>query len=207
MLRIDLSVPFADKDEVQRLGARWDRDARTWFVPESCDPSAFARWLPLAGRINVRAPSYWIAQALQACWRCRGDSVVHGFALPKEHQTLWIGDGSEPDIWETDDEPTFVCYLEYLLPSVAERMRAEAANYRFGVRRRSRGFYWVNYCQYCNSKLGDYETFCEPGQAFNPLTRDDAAHVALTPVDAPFAAVAGGWSLGCDLFEYMTRRV
>jgi uncharacterized protein DUF5710 len=206
MLRVDLSVPFTEKSAVRRLGARWDSEARVWFVPADCDPSPFARWLPRPGQPNIRAPRYWIAESAQCCWRCRGVSAVHGFALPKEHQTLWVGERRWERVWETGAEPTLVCYLEYLLPAAVARIRQKSTHYRFGFRRRTRSFYWVNFCQLCGSKLGDYETFCEPGQAFMPLTRDDATRIVLTRVDEPFEATAGGWSLGSDLFEFMTER-
>jgi hypothetical protein len=206
MLRVDLSVPFLEKNAARRLGARWDHEARVWFVPENSDPSPFARWLPKRGQTNIRAPSYWIAQSVRECWRCQGLSDVHGFALPTGYQTLWVGERPWEQVWESAEEPTFVCYLEYLLPAAAERIRQRSSHYRFGLRRRTQSFYWVNFCQHCGAKLGDYETFCEPGQAFSPLTRADAARVALRRVDEPFEATAGGWSLGCDLFEFMTER-
>lgn len=42
-----LSVPFDEKDEAKALGARWDREAKTWWVdPETAPLSEFARWLP-----------------------------------------------------------------------------------------------------------------------------------------------------------------
>ena len=31
---IDLKVPFHDKDAAKRLGARWNAERRTWFVPD-----------------------------------------------------------------------------------------------------------------------------------------------------------------------------
>jgi exodeoxyribonuclease VII large subunit len=41
-----LTVPFREKDAVKALGARWDGDARKWYVPEGKDLGAFALWLP-----------------------------------------------------------------------------------------------------------------------------------------------------------------
>lgn len=34
MPRIDLTVPFAEKDEAKRLGARWDGERKLWYVPD-----------------------------------------------------------------------------------------------------------------------------------------------------------------------------
>jgi putative DNA primase/helicase len=44
--RTYLVVPFAEKDNAKALGAKFDRDAKTWFVPPGVDPAPFARWCP-----------------------------------------------------------------------------------------------------------------------------------------------------------------
>lgn len=41
-----LTVPFKEKDSVKALGARWDADARRWYVPDGQDLVPFANWLP-----------------------------------------------------------------------------------------------------------------------------------------------------------------
>jgi putative DNA primase/helicase len=38
-----LSVPYAQKDEARRAGAKWDRVAKKWFAPD-VESSVFARW-------------------------------------------------------------------------------------------------------------------------------------------------------------------
>ena len=44
-----LNVPFAEKEEAKRLGARWDPDMRKWFVPRGVDQRKFERWVPKEG--------------------------------------------------------------------------------------------------------------------------------------------------------------
>ncbi|MBS0371452.1 MAG: hypothetical protein JSS57_19900 [Proteobacteria bacterium] len=48
-MRTNLKVPFAEKDEAKRLGARWDPANKIWYVKDVEDLAAFARWLPAAG--------------------------------------------------------------------------------------------------------------------------------------------------------------
>lgn len=206
MLRIDLAVPFAERDAARQLGACWDPGRRVWFVPEDRDATPLARWLPLADGVNIRASGYFIASTTLRCWRCRGTSPVCGFALAAGHETLYVDDDTGREFWETAEEPTLLCYLDYLDAAVVARITARSAVYRYGFRRQTQSFYWVNFCAHCNTKLGDYETFCEPGIGFMPLTREQATQVSLGWVDEPFAARANGWSFGVELFEYMTRR-
>lgn len=40
-----LNVPYAEKDEAKRLGARWDATRKKWYVPNGVDTAAFSRWL------------------------------------------------------------------------------------------------------------------------------------------------------------------
>ena len=42
-----LNVPFRDKAEAKARGARWDGEARKWFVPSGRDLGPFSNWLPV----------------------------------------------------------------------------------------------------------------------------------------------------------------
>ena len=44
--RFYLDCPYAEKDEAKSLGARWDLDARKWFVPNDVDRNLFKKWWP-----------------------------------------------------------------------------------------------------------------------------------------------------------------
>lgn len=39
-----LAVPFAEKDEAKKLGARWNAERRSWYVPPGIDVPLFSRW-------------------------------------------------------------------------------------------------------------------------------------------------------------------
>lgn len=45
-MRTNLKVPFAEKDEAKKLGARWDAARKLWYVDGIADLSPFARWAP-----------------------------------------------------------------------------------------------------------------------------------------------------------------
>ena len=45
-MRMNLKVPFAEKDEAKMLGARWDAARKIWYVEGKADMAAFARWAP-----------------------------------------------------------------------------------------------------------------------------------------------------------------
>ncbi len=45
-MRMNLKVPFAEKDEAKKLGARWDAARKIWYVDGKSDMAPFARWAP-----------------------------------------------------------------------------------------------------------------------------------------------------------------
>ena len=42
-----LNVPFRERNEAKSKGARWDSEARKWFVPIGRDLEPFTSWLPV----------------------------------------------------------------------------------------------------------------------------------------------------------------
>jgi len=56
-MRINLVTPFAEKDAVKALGARWDSAQKTWYITDVADLTPFARWIPhlKAGTGNAAA--------------------------------------------------------------------------------------------------------------------------------------------------------
>jgi hypothetical protein len=40
-----LNVPYKDKDAVKKLGARWDADQKTWYIPVGIDPIPLMKWV------------------------------------------------------------------------------------------------------------------------------------------------------------------
>lgn len=45
-MRINLVTPFAEKDAVKALGARWDATKKLWYITDVADLTPFMRWIP-----------------------------------------------------------------------------------------------------------------------------------------------------------------
>jgi hypothetical protein len=45
-MRVNLKVPYAEKDKAKRLGAKWDMARKVWFVEDLDNLSPFLRWMP-----------------------------------------------------------------------------------------------------------------------------------------------------------------
>jgi hypothetical protein len=45
-MRINLAAPYADKDKVKSLGARWDATRKLWYIVDVADLTPFMAWIP-----------------------------------------------------------------------------------------------------------------------------------------------------------------
>ena len=52
-----INVPFKEKDEAKGLGARWDRQQQSWYVPAGVDAAPFAKWAQGAAAAATEARS------------------------------------------------------------------------------------------------------------------------------------------------------
>ncbi len=45
---MNLKVPFNEKDQAKSLGARWNAEAKLWYVPQGVDVAPFEKWVSSA---------------------------------------------------------------------------------------------------------------------------------------------------------------
>lgn len=45
-MRINLNVPYAEKDQAKRLGALWDMARKVWYVEDLANLRPFLKWMP-----------------------------------------------------------------------------------------------------------------------------------------------------------------
>lgn len=51
-----LNVPYREKNEAKKHGARWDREAKSWYAPEGTNLAPLAKWLPENNAIRQEPP-------------------------------------------------------------------------------------------------------------------------------------------------------
>lgn len=137
MSRIDLVVPFAEKDEVKALGARWDGVARVWYVPVGKDPALFDRWFPKVVEPDVKARNYYISQSSIPCGKCGGITRVHGFILSGSYKVSeWIeGEDDDDDgniVWDEWTDRTVLLYVRGSPGNVIQHVKARQSPLIYG---------------------------------------------------------------------------
>ncbi len=56
LVRTYIHVPYREKDEAKSLGARWDRQKQSWYVPPGVDAAIFTKWAQQPDQGAVQAP-------------------------------------------------------------------------------------------------------------------------------------------------------
>jgi hypothetical protein len=146
MPQITLDVPFAEKDEAKALGARWDAQARSWYIDASRDPAPFSRWLPptIAAGPTVQAR---VLALSERCYRCNASIMsIIGVIVASEFALDPSGFVEFEDVGEA---------LAALLPEDL------LAKHGIGpLRRRSSSVrpepYWSNGCLHCGAIQGGF---------------------------------------------------
>lgn len=193
MARINLKVPFAEKDEAKSLGARWDKDLKTWYVPDGVDASLFAKWLhaPVAisnePKYAIHSPHYFIACSHTACWKCGEQTKVFAFILPEEHQEYVFPEfEGEEGYWSRYQAIGTMSNVIGLEISVWKRLQTFTQLYKPAYSRQAGGRYFMNHCEHCNATQGDFFMHSEPGGAFFPTTEAEAGRITVHAIAEPF---------------------
>jgi hypothetical protein len=194
MPRVDLQVPMTEKDAAKHLGARWDPQNKTWYVPNGVDAKPLQKWIAVPESPNIRAEQWYLATAIRECWRCHVSSRVYGIVLPEGHEVWVVEDDPNDDSWERSELPTILSYVADVAQPIANCLRAIAPRYRIDYSQTTQSFYWMNHCEHCEAKLGDFETFQEHGVGFG-VGRDK---IRLQEMLESFSASCGSYSLGFD---------
>lgn len=200
--RIDLDVPFAEKDKARALGARWDPAGKTWYMPAGLDPRPFQRWRPTSEdeADTELVPPVFSVESRTACWKCGTDTRVATVAA-----TSFVC-LSEP---EGRIEPNLYLFsgIWHLPSQLLEAMRQINTGYRRRFSKTAVANYFMNNCS-CGAQLGDFFMHSEPGGAFFPMSPDAARAIRLRQLDVRGRlAIGASPSMACPnlILDYGQR--
>lgn len=209
MARIDLKVPFAEKDEAKLLGARWDKDLKTWYIPDGINASSFAKWLHASAisdepKYAIRSINYFIACSHTSCWKCQQLTKVFAFILPEEHQEYVFSDyEGEDGYWSNYDAIGTMSNVTGLELSVWKRLQTFTQLYKPAYSKQAGGRYFMNHCEHCNATQGDFFMHNEPGGAFFPTTVAEAERITVYQIAGPFEGNGSMAYSSEDFLAYM----
>lgn len=78
-----LDIPYEEKDEAKKLGAKWNPKVKKWFIdmPRK-NYIKFDKWIPRTMSNGIIATNYiYIIEGEQTCWKCGKSTKVIGLAI------------------------------------------------------------------------------------------------------------------------------
>ncbi len=110
--RAYINVSFKEKDEAKALGARWDRQERSWYVPPGADTTLFAKWMGKASEVNQSSENQKTAtssrQYLAVPYGERKAAKAAGAQWDKAAKSWYVGAAADMDKlqrWLPDNVP------------------------------------------------------------------------------------------------------
>jgi len=202
-----LNVPYKEKDQAKGLGAKWDADQKVWYVPDGLDTAPFQDWIPKTPEepfINVRADSYTLIESVQECRRCKRLTKMFGFLLAPGHESLQMDEEedekgnpliTEPS-WEVSNTPCLLANVDYIAPKVLTQVKKLTNTYFMDRSQTLDADYYMNHCQFCKIKQGDFFAYREPGGAFFPDSAKQFEMIKTYEIKEPFQAACQerGWN-------------
>ncbi len=207
--RFYINVPYAEKNAAKELGAKWDPQKKSWFIPKELDQLYFKKWLQENNNKNldadIRSNGFFIVESLEQCWRCRQITSVFAFLLPEDHQVKNYDENADDDtpIWVTAGYKVILGFIRFLNKECLETIQKISSHYYFDFSKTASSSYYMNHCRNCNSRLGDFYMHSEPGGAFSPMTCEQAGDIKLYWYNKLFESSAGTSSVDVDHFESM----
>ena len=171
MNKIILEVPYSEKNDAKALGARWDAKEKTWFITTETNPGPFKRWLSQATIYEVKnsITPIFIITSYSNCWKCKRESKVFGIA-------------SSGYIYKGERRSRFTVYknVENVSSEIEELLAEAYPSYRMDYSNTTKTSYFINHCEFCDAKMGDFFLHEEADCAFAPMSINRAKQAKLT---------------------------
>ncbi|WP_122440161.1 DUF5710 domain-containing protein [Pseudomonas viridiflava] len=222
MERINLAVPFSEKDEAKSLGAKWDPSLKTWYIPVGMEIGPLTRWLPVTQHedlvhgpeFSVRASYYYIIQSVSDCWGCSNLTRVFSFKLPDVHEEFDYYEDEDEDFvltsnlgeWRRNGYRGTVSNVSGLSPLVTRQINRFTKKFKLAYSKAAGSRYLMNHCEHCGAKLGDFFMHSEPGGAFFPTAPHEAERMTLIRINERFDANCSVGFATEDFFDWMQIR-
>lgn len=153
-----LNVDISEKDEVKRLGGRWNPALKKWYVEKQYDYPRFSKWI-LDGResVYVVCDYIYLVVGQRVCHNCKKRIPVIAFAIEKSCN-IWDRNktgGNDYYNWINDGKIHILSYIPEITGELAETL-AKQYNYYLGFSSIAGMSYMTNHCPNCKKVQGDF---------------------------------------------------
>lgn len=162
---LPLNVPYGEKDEAKKLGARWNPELKKWYVQKREDYPKFAKWILTQGSI-VACDAIYVLEGKQNCFKCGKETRVIGFALENFYEfdgDPYDDDGIEYTYWS--DVIRIVGPIDPIPEPILKYLQSKY-NYKNRYSSTTGESHINNCCDNCDVLQGDFYLFHEVDSPF-----------------------------------------
>lgn len=176
-----INVPYAEKNEAKKLGAKWNPKMRSWYVDNRGSYYKFHKWiLTDAEEKTILCDYFFIVEGKRKCYNCHKEIEVIAFGV-KKYCILYNPLEYRSKYSWGDNEIHLVSYIEPLNKKFLQYLN-EKYNYRLGYSKTVGDSYLANHCKHCNALQGDYYLYSENDSPFFVDTQETAHKLRLIKV-------------------------
>ncbi len=169
--RLYLDVPYADKDKVKALGAKWDSSIKKWYYRGSAyNYFKFADWLPFDLSDNIIViDNIYILEGKRICWKCKKETTVIALGVCENIEVFF---DYEKDKYVCNIDNIFCelhlawAYEEKQIPPLLLKYIKSQYSVKTGYSKRA-GKNFANHCQHCGTIQGNNFLFEESDSPFS----------------------------------------
>ncbi|MFH0721389.1 DNA primase [Citrobacter braakii] len=133
---------------------------------------------------NIVAPYYLVITSKMHCWSCHQITRIHGVMF-----TRFIKKNQDGQGWQSVRRNSFLFHINSLPEEIKKNIKA--SNYYLDKSKTTGLRYWMNHCEICGERLGDYELFCVENDAFRLMTIEKLLRANVRKVNKLFVSTAG----------------
>lgn len=157
-----LNVPFSEKNEVKKLGAKWNPTLKSWYVESKRDYYKFVKWiLNSRDKVNILCDKIYLLQRERICYKCGRTTPVYAIAF-SDYFTVYDMSKCESatvPIEYYDETLTISSIPE--VPTDIEKILSLHFNCYMDHSKTAKRNYIANHCCYCKALQGNFELFQE----------------------------------------------
>lgn len=154
-----LNVAYKDKEDVKSLGAKWDPEQKTWYIPPGKDPKIFKKWLIAnANKPELTITDIGLVRSLVSCWSCKGYCTV--YAIYTRNIELAADQSTQSGFFVLTE-------IAKIPENLADFLILRCPNFRIGKADLKGIRTYRNHCDHCKIGLSDLRMH-KKGQGFNP---------------------------------------
>lgn len=142
--------------------------------------------------------NYYIANRITECWACGKNTNVWGIVLlPKEpYTTVQRAKKS----YKNENYPAFIIYVEKLANSVTNEINKYTKHYKQDYSKMANTTYFINHCEHCNAKIGDFKLYQDVDGAFF-ITGDEEGDIKFYKIDKLFSGSGSPSTYQCNFIS------